>query len=176
MIRSSKTKGKKVKRILWPQADIVSNGDFIKVQTYSDLGLSTLDHLAPAHVLAPDASDEDLGHALLAALSLSRLLDFDDPAYTDEVVEERYKEWIHDMMKSYGYKTERALFRKMDTCGAMIRDGVLTIRPSYHYALGGWSGDFITEEDYIKIPENSPATAVGAALRLALGRCKTKGF
>ena len=60
---------------------------------------------------------------------------------------------------------------------------VENIRPEqYEELLIVWENsvrathDFITEEDYIKIPENSPATAVGAALRLALGRCKTKGF
>lgn len=171
-----KEKEKKVERVLWPEAYILSNGDFISVKTYSDFGWSVQDHLAPAHVLAPDISDEDLGRAVLAALSLSRLLAFDDPDYTNEVVEERYQVWIKDMMKRYGYKTKRAMFRKMDSCGTMIRDGVLTIRPSYHYSLDGWSGDFITEQDYVKIPENSPANEAGAAVRLALSRCKTKGF
>lgn len=165
-----------MERVLWPKAYVISNGDFISVKTYSDRGRSLQDHLAPEYMLAPDVSDEDLGGALLAALSLSRLLDFNDPDYTNEVAEERYQVWIQDTMKRYGYKTKRALFRKMDSCGTMVRDGILTIRPSYHYALDGWSGDFISEDDYVRIPSNSPATEVGAALRLAFSRCKTKGF
>ena len=165
-----------MERVLWPEAYIISNGDFISIETYSDRGRSLADHLAPEHVLAPDVSDEDLGRAVLAALSLSRLLAFDDPDYTNEVVEERYQGWIKDMMKRYGYKTKRALFRKMDRCGAKIRDGMLTIYPYYHYSLDGWSGDFMRKEDDAIIPENSPANELGAAVRLALSRCKTKGF
>lgn len=171
-----KEKEKKVERVLWPKAYVISNGDFISVKTYSDYGWLVIDHLAPEHVLAPDVSDEDLGRAFLAALSQSRLLAFDDPDYTNEVAEERYQVWIKDMMKRYGYKTKRALFRKMNSCGAMIRDGVLTIRPSYHDRIERWTGDFISEDDYVRIPSNSAPEAVGAGVRLALSRCKTKGF
>ncbi|MCA0371180.1 MAG: CdiI family contact-dependent growth inhibition immunity protein [Proteobacteria bacterium] len=163
-------------RVLYPQASASANGDFISIETLSDTKFATVHDIAPEHVLMPDASNLELGRALLSALSLSRLIALDDPAYTNEACAARYDAWVKEKMDRFGYKTKSAFFRQMDNCSIEIRDGVLTISPSYHYRLDGWSGDFIDKKDYVRIPADSSPEEVGAALRLAFSRCKTKGF
>lgn len=165
-----------VKRSLSSRGAAYANGDFITIVTTSDVGLLVADHLAPEHIFAPDVSDMELGQALLSALSLSRLIEFNDPAYTNEAQEESYQAWIKEKMARFGYKTKTSLFKDMDSCGIVIKDGFLIISPSYHDRLEGWSEKFIDEKDYVRVPADSSPEAVGAALRLAFSRCKTKGF
>ena len=165
-----------VERVLRHRASAFANDEFINITTTSDHGLSVDDHLAPEHVLMPDVSDAQLGHSLLSSLSLSRLIDFDDPDYTNEKRYERYQRWVKEMMARFGYKTKGALFKKMNNCDATIDGNILIISPTYHDRLEGWSGDLLTDADDVRIPADSSSEEVGAALRLAFSRCKTKGF
>ena len=77
-------------------------------------------------------------------------------------------------MTRYGYKTKRALFKNMLSCGVTLQEGTIIIRPSYHDQLEGWSGGRFTEKDYVRVPETASPAEVGAGLRLAFSRCTSK--
>ncbi|MBS0271758.1 MAG: CdiI family contact-dependent growth inhibition immunity protein [Proteobacteria bacterium] len=159
-------------RALWkPQAGASDNGDFISVETYSSYSLAIGDPTVTEYLLSPEASDEELGCAVLGSLRQSRFLSFEEEGYLLENATSNYKLWVEKLMTTYGYKTKRALFKNMKSCGVECKDNIITIRPSNHEKLEGWSGDGISQEDYVKVPSDSPPAEIGRALRLAFSRC-----
>ena len=147
------------------------NGDFISIQADSGYSLALADPKATEYLLDPNVTDEILGKTILDSLKQSRFLSFEEEGYFMENVEKNYKEWVQKLMNLYGYKTKRALFKNMKNCGIESHNGIITIRPSHHEKLEAWDGEGFTEEDYVKIPADSPPAEIGAALRLAFSRC-----
>ncbi|WP_445497344.1 contact-dependent growth inhibition system immunity protein [Photorhabdus sp. SF281] len=154
-------------------ATAMFNGSFYSVKTYSGYRLLLADPQSPEHILSPDITDSQLGSAVLDSLSKSRLVDPDDDFFDNEKTSELYDEWIKQMMKTYNYRSRRQLFKKMHNCGIQLLDSQITIRPSCHEKLDGWSGDGFSETDYVVIPADSSPEEVGAALRLAFSRCRS---
>jgi len=166
-------------------ANVKLNKEFFCIQTYSGYRMSQADHRGAMHLLAPDASDQEVGEALLDALSKSRFVlpeprtdvwihpeaTFDSGLYDFEATEQRYKDWISQLMSQYGYKTKKALFKDMKSCSVESKEGQTTIRPSRHEKLEGWGGTGKGGSDYVVISTNSTPAEVGAALRLAFSRC-----
>ncbi|MDR2220539.1 MAG: CdiI family contact-dependent growth inhibition immunity protein [Methylobacillus sp.] len=166
-------------------AEILENRDFLQVRTYSGYrGPTDADYKGALHLLSPDASDETLGAAVLDALALSRFalppsyrnapnlhpdVEFDEE-FSNVKMEQHYAEWVQQMMVRYGYKSKRALFKGMRRCGVESKQGVITLRPSYHEKLEGWSG--VSKDEHVVIPATSSAVEVGEAARLALSRCQ----
>jgi hypothetical protein len=154
------------------RAGIYSNKDFVFVQTWSSI---YMDPAGKQFYFDHTSSDEALGEALLNALMVSR-------AGSGELQRELggrggkselfYKDWVTQTMAKFGYKTKRAMFRYMSKCGVSIQGGTIRIRPSHHVKTEAWDGDGITEKDHVLIPFDSPPAEIGAALRLALSRCR----
>lgn len=157
----------------WFYAEAHENQDFINISTFSGCGIRTLDPDGANLCLSKDASNEELGQAALLALSKSRKIKESEDSYFDfNNISQRYNNWVANLMDKYGYKTKRALFKKMMQCSIEIRNGVLTISPSYHDQLEGWGEDGFTESDKVILPINSSPEEIGAGLRLAFSRCR----
>ncbi|WP_313656403.1 contact-dependent growth inhibition system immunity protein [Pantoea sp.] len=157
----------------WANAFVTT--EFFNVETYSGLGMTGRDALFPSHLLLPDVDDKSLGDVILQALSDSRTLTelADRVEFFDlEKGKEKYATWIDTLMEKYGYKTKRALFKNMKKCGIHLVNNVITIRPSFHEKLEAWSGERISESDYVVLPADSSPAEIGAGMRLALSRCK----
>lgn len=166
-------------------ADVKANADFICIETYSGYGSCRADYKGVMHLLPPDVPDQALGEALLDALSKSRFVlpeprkdvwihpevTFDMSLYDYDLNNQRYAEWISNLMRIYGYKTKRALFKDMKSCSVESKLDEITIRPSCHEKLEAWSGRGITESDYVVVPVTSSSADIGAALHLAISRC-----
>ncbi|WP_145583362.1 contact-dependent growth inhibition system immunity protein [Yersinia thracica] len=150
------------------------NNEFFNINTYSGLGLMRRDPLFPPHLLPPDADDKSIGEAVLIALSNSRTLSLEESAefFDLETGKEQYAAWIAMLMQKYGYKTKRALFKDMKKCSIHCLNDVITISPSRHEKLEAWGGTGRGGSDKVILPVNSPPGEIGAALRLALSRCK----
>ena len=119
--------------------------------------------------LEPEVCDEVLGRVLSAALERSRFVD--DKAFFDPDRAMRvYANWQKDLMKRYGYKTKHAAYKNMDWCHARMFDGKISIQPHRHDKLNSWRS--LAPDRTVVIPATADATAVGAALRLALERCE----
>ncbi|MBS9443845.1 contact-dependent growth inhibition system immunity protein [Photorhabdus heterorhabditis] len=156
-------------------AGCVFNGDFYSVTTYSGYRSLNLDPLGGNHMLSPGTSDEELGVAVFSALSKSRFIPYENLGdfLDNEKRKERYEQWVIEMMEFHPYRSKRQLFKKMHNCGIQLLDSQITIRPSSHEKLEGWSGDGFSESDYVIIPADSSPEEVGAALRLAFSRCRS---
>lgn len=172
-----------VTRAYWASA--FCNGDFICVKTYSGYNGGRGDPKGKQHLLAPDASDESLGLAVLDAMAHSRFvlgvprpgsvyppdLEFDMDLYDYKKVAERYAAWTKALMERYGYRTRRALFKDMKNCSIESRNGVITIGPSNHEKLEAWGREKDDGIEDVVIPADSTPAEIGAALRLAFSRC-----
>jgi hypothetical protein len=106
-------------------AEVVCNNDFVCVDTFSGYrGGTDRDPKGKQNLLLPDASDVELGNAVLDALAYSRWalaapregstypagVEFDVSLYDYET---KYPIWVNALMEHYGYKTKRALFKGM---------------------------------------------------------------
>lgn len=164
---------------------VLGNDDFICVETWSGYRSSTRDPKGVQHFLSPDASDRDLGAAVLDALAHSRFVlgsprlgsvyppevEFDKDLYDYDLNNQRYAAWVEALKVRYGYKTKRALFKDMKNCGIESSDNVIKIRPMRHEKLEGWGrtkGDGIED---VLIPSDSSADKIGEALRVGFSRC-----
>lgn len=123
------------------------------------------------HFLTPEASNASLGDALLDALDKSRFLtpeEFKELFHPDATLQ-RYKEWTQQLMLVGPYKTKKALFKQLKVCNVKMVDREIEMQPTNHVKLEGWDGINLNE---VKIPFDSPAVEIGAALRLAFNRCE----
>jgi hypothetical protein len=154
---------------------VINNRDFISVKPYSGYSLAIADPKAPEYLLKPDASDEELGEAILNALKHSRFLSYEEATELRANGKQNYDNWVQKIMSMYGYKTKKAMFKDMKSCGMSLHEGIITIRPSYHEKLEAWGGEGISEDDYVHISADSPHAEIGAALRLAFSRCTGMG-
>ena len=157
----------------WFYAEAYENQDFINISTFSYCGIRTRDPDGENLCLSKSASNEELGQATLLSLSKSRKIEQSEIAtfFDRDNVNQRYNNWVANLMEKYGYKTKRALFKKMMQCSIEIRDGVLTISPSIHEKLEGWGGGLPKSDDVV-LPINSSPEEIGAGLRLAFSRCR----
>jgi hypothetical protein len=97
----------------WFYASAYQNQDFIYIETHSGYRGTAVDPDGVQILLPPDASNEDLGKASLAALSKSRIIDISEIAtfFDLDKTTKNYNNWVADLMNKYGYKTKRALFK-----------------------------------------------------------------
>ena len=167
-------------------ASAIFNGDFICVETWSGYrGGSHADPKGSQIFLKPDASDEAIGLAVLAALVGSRWvlpaprdgfvdppgLEYDMDLYDYKLNIERYAAWTKSLMERFGYKTKRALFKNMENCAIDVTSGVMKIIPKRHVKLEAWEGLGPNNAGAVEISADSSPAEIGAALRLAFTRC-----
>lgn len=162
-----------MKEPIWkPCVSANDNGDFISIHSYSGYRLAFIDPEAPEYLSNTNISNEDLGLIIIEALKKSRFLPYEEAcALESKFDQDYYSNWVKNLMSQYGYKTKRALFKNMRNCNIDCHQGIITIRPSHHEKLEAWSGQGISERDYVKVLENKSPAAIGAALRLAFSRC-----
>jgi hypothetical protein len=95
-----------------------------------------------------------------------------EPGFSNSNVAENYREWVAGTMKMFSYKRKSQLFDRMKSCSVEVMNGTMTIFPSHHEKGGAWSREGLSEEDNVILSFSSSPSAVGAALRLALERCR----
>lgn len=151
------------------------NGDFYLIETFSGYRLYGRDPAGKKHTLQPDASAQELGAAVLDALAHSRFLSLDQAKdfFDYTAGQEQYATWIKSLMTQHGYKTKRALFKRMANCGISLTMGEesMTIKPMRHDTLEGWVGAQKEGVEDVIFPADSSPEIVGQALLLAFSRC-----
>jgi CDI immunity protein len=155
-------------------ASVYENDEFVQIETQSGYRGGLPDPLGRRVQLSPPATDDALGSAVLEALASSRFLHPNEHNAFFDIrgrVVPQYEEWVKSVMATYGYKTRRALFRNMKSCGVEEQNGVVTMRPMNHEKLEAWSGEGVAEDDVVQVQADSDAAEVGKALRIALSRC-----
>ena len=74
-----------------------------------------------------------------------------------------------NLCEQLGYKTKRALFKKMKSCSIWLNNGKIEIGPSRQVKLEAWDGIKDVEDVFLSL--GNSAEEIGAGLRLALSRC-----
>ncbi|WP_025154822.1 contact-dependent growth inhibition system immunity protein [Morganella morganii] len=158
-------------------AKIGFNGDFYHVDTMSGHGILIVDNLFESCLLSKDVTPEMLGSCLKKSLKQSRIVDPGNYDFFDyKKVKERYEGWIKNIIKLRGYKNKKSVFKQMNKCSIVQLDDLITIRPLNHVKLESWSGDGISETDYVIIPVSASDDELGYAVIEAFSRCKGRQF
>lgn len=156
-------------------ASVSYNGDVYSILALSGNGVLINDYESYCDFLKNDCSDFDLGMKVANALHNIKVVEPDNFCFFDrDRVSLCYKSWIADLMKAFNYKTKRALFKKMHLCNIRKINGSITIEPMLHEKIETWSGDGISESDYVIITDSLSFEEIGAAIRLAFSRCKSR--
>jgi hypothetical protein len=155
-------------------ASAVQNQDFIWIYTKSGRGLCSYDPEGKDALLALEADDAKLGLAMKKSLASSRFMTpFQARRFFDsEAPGEQYDRRVKAIMKMQGYKTKSAMFRKMIYCSVTMSKGLIEISPWIHYSLQAWKGPKDAKTVNVVIAAERPDHMIGAALRLAFGRCR----
>ena len=154
-------------------ASAYQNQDLIWISTDSGHGICVYDPQGKETVLRPDADDNALGAAVKEALAHSRFLPLGEAReFLDyRRAEQKYARRIESLVESHGYKNKTALFRKMKRCGIELFKGVMTIGPTIHEELDSWVRNKSDRLEDVVLAADSPASQIGAALRLGFSRC-----
>lgn len=168
-------------------ADAMMNNEFIYISTFSGYSMFQKDPKGKEHYVNADVCDVTLGNLVLDALIHSRFV-LPNPDHREGVwvhpdvtydpdlddysqAADRYECWVIKVMKTYGYKTRRAMFKKMKNCSISLSDGVIKIEPSRHQKLEEWGRRISDGIEEVIIPGGSTPEEIGTALRLAFSRC-----
>ncbi|MEQ1976893.1 contact-dependent growth inhibition system immunity protein [Xenorhabdus sp. SGI240] len=155
-------------------ASIGFNDDFYYVETMSGYRLLVVDNTTETLYLPKDTTDKELGFSVRQALSQSRLVDPEDNDFFHrDMVSVRYKNWIIEAMKKGGYKTKRALFKKMNKCSVKLLDDKISIVPLAHEKLEVWGGKGMPRDRKIVFPNSITDEELGKAVKEAFTRCKS---
>lgn len=154
-------------------ANVHRTEKFISIEPLSGYGVIQRDDEGYVIYLAPDASDEELGQALLEALDRSRFIwppRGELKFFKWERYVRLYQNWQKDFMQRYGYETKRDAYKNMDWCRAERSEGKVLIRPKKRDKPEYFRN--LPAESAVIIQDTRDAVAAGLALRLALSRCK----
>jgi len=144
---------------------ITQSGDIERVPDYQ---------CGKEYYLSPEVDDHILGEAVLDCLEACRWITYDDNPdffYHEKNVLPKYKQWIENTMKEYGYKTKNKMFRQMDSCSFRQSENLIEISPSKHEKLEAWGREKDDGIEDVIIPADSTPAEIGAALKLAFSRC-----
>jgi len=151
-----------------------ANAKLLAVGTWSGYSRKVLDAAGHHYDFLPDVAEDALGAAVLDCLAHSRFLDTPElraALLHPEVLARDYAAWIERLMQFGGYKTKRALFKEMLSCWIEQDGDTITMQPSHHEKLDGWSGEGFTDADHVLVSAQASSSAIGAALREAFRRC-----
>jgi hypothetical protein len=154
-------------------ASVYFNGDFFQIWTMSRAGLRYADPDVEPFYLEPDVDNQVLGNTLRIALSKSKEIvgiKFME-IFKSGRVQEKDKEENKKLMKQYGYKTKRALYKNMDKCSISVFEGNIEIQPTHHDSLDGYSANQNKGPFALLIPETATDEELGAAVREGFTRC-----
>lgn len=155
------------------RATVMFNGDFFSIVTMSQGLFAFAEPSVEPWYLAADVRNEILGEKLRLALAASKRVGVEEfqkiihSGVVQRLVEER-EAWA---ITHYGYKSKRAMMRKMDCCWISIFDQKIEIKPTHHKSLDGYSG--ISEEgpEILRISVDSSDAALGDSVRVGFSRC-----
>jgi hypothetical protein len=153
-------------------ADIQRTEKFVLVESMSGYRMVQPENDGHAIYLTPDASDEDLGRALLEALDRSRFIwPRDEPEFFEwQRYVKCYKDRQKEFMRRYGYRTKREAYKNMEWCRVERSEGKISIQPHKRDKPELWTD--LPPDRTVVIPAATDAVALGAALKLALSRCE----
>ena len=143
----------------------------------SGCGILIADNLFDSYFLSKDTKPEMLGLCLKKTLGQSRMINPDNHSFFDyKKIKKSYDEWVKNIIEVRGYKNRKALFKNMKHCGVRQVNDLITIRPSNHVKLEAWSGECISETDWVIIPASASDEELGHAIIEGFSRCRGRQF
>lgn len=93
----------------------------------------------------------------------------------EKYMAQKVEEHDAEMIREYGFKDEKALYRNMMSCSIDVYDDYeISIENSLKTQIFVWDNDEVRPFN-VKIHYNSPAEIVGAVARYTIARCRGKG-
>ena len=156
-----------------PTSACYSNADFTLIATCSGYRSYALDADHPQSLLPVDVGDEEVGQHILLALGRSRQIPIEDiETFLDpERAIRSDDEWVAGLMRRYGYRSQRALFKAMKNCGIQCSGDVVRFVPMRQVKLEEWQSTAAEGAGDVVVAGDSSPEEVGTAFRLALSRC-----
>lgn len=155
------------------KATVYFNQDYFELCTMSQGMLAYAEPSASPHYLPPDVDDATLGRTLRIALAASKRVSVEEfqKIFQSGVVQQLGKDRDAWAMKQYGYKTKRAMYRKMNCCWISVSDGQIEVAPAHHKTIDGYTANKTDGPFPLYVAETVSDAELGAALREGFMRC-----
>jgi len=156
-----------------PLASLICTSRFLDVTAYSGYRGYRLDRTAFGRTFANDVGHDEVGAAVKQALSSSRLIDYSEikAFFEPKAMEKSYTDWVNELIARFCYKSRGAMHQDMRRCNAELRGATIHFFPTRRDRSEGFSN--IGEDALdVMVPIEVPDSEVGAAVRLALSRCR----
>ena len=159
----------------WPPTrwvQIYQNNRITSFQSLSGLAFAVPDAEGVVRNVPAGAADEMLGEALRDALNHSRFLAPHEikKSLTDyREIERVFKMRMDLLAQDSGFSSRRRIFQSLRFCSVTMRHGEISFEPTEHIRGDEWR-DLRTPP--IVIADDADASALGAAVRLAMSKCK----
>lgn len=155
------------------RATVYFNGDLYKLITMAQGMLDFGDPDIPHQILAPTVDDTELGCALRLALTKSRQVSLSEfqTIFKSGIVQKVSKEREAALMEQFGYKSRKALMKKMACCWITADSENIEIKPTHRKTMDGYSGISNDGPEIVVIKAGSSDEQLGAALREGFSRC-----
>lgn len=163
------------------QVHVYMNRDFVFIESRISYRSSRTNPDAVPYYFGVDASDSELGEAVLSAISDSRFVTPEDFETEDDfraffsfkTAALRVEEWVQEVMRKFNYGSRRRMFKPMKFCAIKYEDDEIRMSPMNQVKPEAWSGKLPGKEQREILPGSSNAVDVGAALRRCLANCLT---
>ena len=155
------------------RASVYFNGDLYQFITMSQGMLDYAEPEATPQILSSASTDTQLGAALRFALSKSRqvtVAEFQE-IFKSGLIQKIAKEREVSVMQQYGYKTRKALMKRMDCCWVTGQGEKIEIKPTHHKNIDGYSGISNDGPEILVVAADITDSQLGAALREGFSRC-----
>jgi hypothetical protein len=153
-------------------AGVLVTAEFIDVHAHSGYRSWLVDRASAHRRFSADASETELGAAILECLAGSKALSLKEMETRLATVDEDEEAWIANTMQRYSIRSRRALFKGMRSVLIERESAVIRFLPLHQVRLRCWEAhDPAPGKKDIVIASASEAAAVGQALRQAIQRC-----
>jgi hypothetical protein len=159
------------------RAVVFLNDNFMKIATQSTGMIAYGEPDAPPHYLPPDANDATVGQTLRMALKASKQVGLEEfqRIWNSGMLKKKDAEYEIFEMEQYGFKTKRALYRRMLICTVEMIGERIDIYPTHHKGLGAYSGISNDGPEILHIAELTSEQELGASIREGLKRSTCTG-
>lgn len=148
-------------------ASVYANSDFFCIESCAGYR-SVVDERIVAF-LPREASDSDIGNAVLSALAAYRVVPVPDHAefFSATRVEMRLTEWEQDLSARAGYKSTRNLYRGLKLVAVQLSDSEVTMSSTVRDRKRGFTGNGFS----LTVASTLGAAVVGDSVKRALEEC-----
>lgn len=158
---------------LTQRTNVYFNGDLFWINTLSTGMLAYPEPDAEPYILAPEVDNAELGRTVKKALQVSKQVGLEEfqRIFKSNVLKNLEKDRETQVIQQFAYRNRREMYKAMDCCSITCVENKISISPSHHDSLDGYSGVGEGGSEVIHLDASISEEELGVAIREGFKRC-----